>query len=102
MPGSALPVVTYADAVTIHFNGDELALIHLPQGHTDGDTMVWFKGANVLHMGDQLFNGAFPYIDLGGGGTVDGYIQNLRTAISDMPAVSPSFPAMGQLPISLL
>ena len=86
LPGSALPVVTYADAVTIHFNGDELALIHLPQGHTDGDTMVWFKGANVLHMGYHLFNGALPYIDPGSGGTVDGYIQNLRTVISDMPA----------------
>ena len=67
LPGSALSVATYADAVTIHFNGDELALIHLPQGHTDGDTMVCFKGANLPHIGDQLFNGAFPYIDLGGG-----------------------------------
>ena len=97
LPGSALPVVTYADAVTIHFNGDELALIHLPQGHTDGDTMVWFKGANVLHMGDQLFNGAFPYIDLGGGGTVDGYIQNLRTVISDMPADITIIPGHGPI-----
>lgn len=85
LPTSALPLVTFADSVTIHFNGDELALIHLPQGHTDGDTMVWFKQANVLHMGDQLFNGAFPYIDIPSGGSVDGYISNLRRVIRDMP-----------------
>jgi glyoxylase-like metal-dependent hydrolase (beta-lactamase superfamily II) len=97
LPASALPVVTYADAVTIHFNGDELALMHLPQGHTDGDTMVWFKKANVLHMGDQLFNGAFPYIDLGGGGTVDGYIKNLRSVISEMPADITIIPGHGPI-----
>ena len=48
--------------------------------------MVWFKKANVLHMGDQLFNGALPYIDLPSGGSVDGYISNLRQVIRNMPS----------------
>ena len=97
LPTSALPLVTFADSVTIHFNGDELALIHLPQGHTDGDTMVWFKQANVLHMGDQLFNGAFPYIDMPSGGSVDGYISNLRQVIRDMPNDITIIPGHGPL-----
>lgn len=94
---SALPLVTFADSVTIHFNGDELALIHLPQGHTDGDIMVWFKQANVLHMGDQLFNGAFPYIDMRSGGSIDGYISNLRQVIRDMPNDITIIPGHGPL-----
>lgn len=95
LPASALPLVTYTDTVTVHFNGEELTLIHLPKGHTDGDTMVWFKNANVLHMGDQLFNGAFPYIDLNSGGTLDGYIANLRRVISDMPSDITVIPGHG-------
>lgn len=97
LPASALPVVNYADAVTIHFNGDELALMHLLQGHNDDDTMVWLKKANVLHMGDQLYNSAFPYIDLGVGGTVDGYIKNLRSVISEMPADITITPGQGPI-----
>ena len=97
LPTSALPLVTYTESVTIHFNGDELALIHLPQGHTDGDTMVWFKKANVLHMGDQLFNGALPYIDLPSGGSVDGYISNLRQVIRNMPSDIKVIPGHGPL-----
>ena len=95
LPASALPLVTYTDTVTIHFNGEELASIHLPEGHTDGDTMVWFKNANVLHMGDQLFNGAFPYIDLNSGGTLDGYVANLRRVVSDMPGDITVIPGHG-------
>ena len=97
LSASALPLVTYAESVTIHFNGDELLLIHLPQGHTDGDTMVWFKQANVLHMGDQLFNGAFPYIDIASGGSVDGYISNLRRVIRDLPSDIIIIPGHGPL-----
>lgn len=95
LPASALPLVTYTDAVTIHFNGEELGLIHLPEGHTGGDTMVWLKNANVLHMGDQLFNGAFPYIDFNSGGTLDGYIANLRRIIGNMPSGVTVIPGHG-------
>ena len=59
--------------------------------------MVSFKGAVVLYMGDKLFNGAFPCIDLGGGGTADGHIQNLRAVIGDMPADITIIPGHGPL-----
>ena len=57
--------------------------------------MVWFKNANVLHMGDQLFNGAFPYIDFNSGGRLDGYIANLRRIISNMPSDVTVIPGHG-------
>ncbi len=93
----ALPLVTFDDGLTVHFNDDEIALIHLPHGHTDGDSAVWFKNANVLHMGDQLFNGRFPYIDIEGGGTVSGYMQNLETILELVPEDIRIIPGHGEL-----
>lgn len=78
----ALPVVTYDDDITINFNGEELTLIHMPNGHTDSDSVVMFANANVIHMGDHFFNGAFPFIDIANGGTVQGYLNNLERALS--------------------
>lgn len=81
-PAVALPVVTYDDDVTIHFNGEDITLIHMPAGHTDTDSVVLFEGSNVIHMGDHFFNGAFPFVDLASGGTVQGYISNLEKVLS--------------------
>ena len=81
LPLAALPIITFANSLSVHFNGDEIRLLHLPAGHTDGDSAVWFRNANVLHLGDQLFNGRFPYIDLEAGGTVAGYIANLEAVL---------------------
>ncbi len=78
----ALPVITYDDDVTIHFNGENITLIHMPRGHTDTDSVVWFEDSNVIHMGDHFFNGGFPFVDLASGGTVQGYLRNLETALS--------------------
>ncbi|MDA8953008.1 MBL fold metallo-hydrolase [Pseudomonadales bacterium] len=94
---SGLPVVTFAQQLTVHFNGDELALIHLPNGHTDGDSVVWFKQANVIHMGDHFFNGAFPYIDIGSGGSVSGVIRNLEQVIQMVPADIKIIPGHGPM-----
>lgn len=94
---TALPVLTFSDQLNLYFNNDELQLIHLPNGHTDGDSMVWFKKANVAHLGDQLFNGRFPYIDLPSGGTVEGYMRNLETVISTLPADVKIIPGHGEL-----
>ena len=77
----ALPVVTYDDDVTIHFNGEDITLIHMPAGHTDTDSVVMFSESNVIHMGDHFFNGAFPFVDLANGGTVQGYLFNLEKGI---------------------
>lgn len=96
-PKVALPVVTYEDKVTIHFNGETIDVIHFPEGHTDSDSIVFFRGANVVHMGDHMFAGRFPYIDLGGGGSVQGYIDNVAKALSHIPDDAKLIPGHGPL-----
>lgn len=73
-PEAALPVVTFTDAVTFYLNGDSIHASHVPPAHTDGDAIVHFRRANVIHMGDAFFNGIYPFIDLSTGGSVDGMI----------------------------
>jgi len=73
-PKAALPIITFGDAVTFHLNGDDVRSFHVAPAHTDGDTIVHFKKANVVHMGDCFFNGIYPFIDLSSGGSIDGVI----------------------------
>ena len=73
-PEAALPVVTFAEGVTFHWNGDEVRAFHVAPAHTDGDTVVQFVKADVVHMGDCFFNGNFPFIDTSSGGKVDGIV----------------------------
>ena len=74
-PGVALPVVTFGDGVTLHLNGDTLHVVHVANAHTDGDSIVHWQNANVLHMGDTFFHReSFPFIDLDSGGSIDGVI----------------------------
>lgn len=94
---TGLPVVTFEDKLRIYFNDDEIDVVHLPAGHTDGDSIVWFKNANVLHLGDHFFNGMFPFIDLQGGGTVHGYVKNLKTVIAMAPEDVIIIPGHGTL-----
>ncbi len=70
----ALPVITFDNDITFHLNDNKMHVIHLPNAHTDGDAIVHFRDLNVIHTGDILFSGIFPFIDLGNGGSVDGYI----------------------------
>ena len=70
-----LPVITFNDQLSFHLNGDEARAIHVANAHTDGDSFIHFKGANVIHMGDIMFNGLFPYIDVDAGGNVDGVLR---------------------------
>jgi cyclase len=72
-PPRALPVVTFDDAVTLHLNGDEIHAFHVPPAHTDGDSVVHFRRANVVHMGDLFFN-AYPFFDLSSDGSFEGLI----------------------------
>ena len=80
LPAIALPVLTYSDAVRIHLNGEEVELLPVPPAHTDGDTFIHFKGSDVLHLGDVFRTVAFPVIDRGNGGTLDGTIEALGIA----------------------
>ncbi|QHJ11885.1 Hydroxyacylglutathione hydrolase [Paraglaciecola mesophila] len=94
---SALPVVTYGQGLTFHFNDDTIIVTHLPAGHTDSDSVVYFEQANVLHAGDLFFQGRFPYIDLDGGGTVDGYISNVATVLDMIDNDTKIIPGHGEL-----
>ena len=77
----SLPVLTFADAVTIHANGEEIHVFHTPHAHTDGDAIIHFRNANVIATGDLSFRGMFPFIDLDGGGSVAGYKAGMQTMI---------------------
>jgi cyclase len=74
-PKAALPMVTFAGAITFHLNGDEIRVMHVPRAHTDGDAIVQFVSSNVIHTGDVMFNGMYPFIDVDSGGSVDGVIS---------------------------
>jgi len=73
-PKAALPVVTFAEAVTFHINGEEIHAFHVPPAHTDGDAVVHYRKANALHTGDLFFNGLYPFIDVASGGGIEGMI----------------------------
>ena len=93
----SLPVVTYKDGITIHLDNEEVQLTHLPFGHTDGDTFVYFKKANVLHTGDLFFEVGFPYVDLKAGGSVKGYLANVRYMLNNTPDDVIIIPGHGKL-----
>jgi len=84
-PPEALPILTFNDRLTIHLNGEEVRAIHLPHAHTDGDAVIWFTDSNVVHMGDVLFSGLFPFIDIDSGGSVDGVIAALDKVVATVP-----------------
>jgi cyclase len=69
-----LPVITFSRDVTFHLNGDEIHAFHVRSAHTDGDAVVFFRSANVIHTGDIFFNGTYPFIDVSMGGSIDGMI----------------------------
>ncbi len=84
-PAEALPVITYPERAALHFNGERIELLHYPNGHTDGDTVVWFRDSNVLHMGDLYFQVGFPYIDVGSGGTPRGMLAAIDAVLAFAP-----------------
>ena len=96
-PKEALPVITFDQAVSIFFNGEEIKVIHFPKGHTDGDSVIFFTGSNVVHMGDDFFNGRFPVVDLEAGGDVEGMTKNVGDIISRLPAGVKIIPGHGPL-----
>jgi len=73
-PQAALPVVSFNDSVTFHVNGHDMHAVHVEHAHTDGDSIVVFRNANVIHTGDVWFNGMYPFIDSSSGGSLDGVI----------------------------
>jgi cyclase len=77
-PPGALPVLTYRDNLTLHFNGEEIEIYHPAPAHTDGDSIVYFRKANVVHVGDIPASLRYPNIGVDDGGTVDGMMAAAR------------------------
>ncbi len=96
-PPGALPVVTFTEDVSFHFNGDELHVFHVEPAHTDGDSVVHWRSTNVFHMGDLFFNGGYPYIDLGSGGSADGIIAAANRVLELANDESKIIPGHGEL-----
>jgi glyoxylase-like metal-dependent hydrolase (beta-lactamase superfamily II) len=96
-PPEALPAITFDQSASIHFNGEDIKLIHYGPGHTDADSIVFFTGANVVHMGDQFVNGGFPFVDLNHGGSLEGYIKTITAVLDTVPADAKIIPGHGQL-----
>ncbi|HJT29164.1 MAG TPA: MBL fold metallo-hydrolase [Pyrinomonadaceae bacterium] len=99
-PKEALPVITFNDSLSVHFNGEDIRAIHFPHGHTDGDSVIFFSSSNVVHLGDDFFAGRFPFVDLESGGTVEGLVKNIGELIGKIPADAKLIPGHG--PISTL
>ncbi len=97
LPKEGLPVVTFADSLTVHFNGEDIRVLHLPAGHTDGDCVVFFTQSNVIHVGDHMFAGMFPFVDLDHGGNVEGMARNVARIIADAPPDVKIIPGHGPL-----
>ena len=81
-PAVALPVVTFNDTTTFHMNGQTIHVFHAAAAHTDGDALIHFREADVIHMGDTYFNGFYPFIDVASGGSLDGTLAAADQALA--------------------
>ncbi len=100
MAKPGLPMITYGKSLSVFMNGEQVKAVHFPNGHTDGDTVVFFTGSNVVHLGDDFFAGRFPFVDLNSGGSVPGLALNIGKLIQMIPADAKIIPGHG--PISTL
>jgi cyclase len=94
---SALPVITFDDRLSVHFNGEEIKLVGLGPGHTDGDAVILFTGSKVAHTGDSFINSRLPFFDLGSGGDAEGYARNIKTIQGLVTADMKIIPGHGAL-----
>src|SRR5215467_2604241 len=99
-PKDALPIITFDHDVTVHLNGEDIRALYFPAGHTDGDSVIFFPKSNVVHMGDDFVTYGFPFIDIGGGGSVEGMIAGLESIIPKLPPDVKVIPGHG--PVSNL
>ncbi len=81
MAAAGLPRQTYRDTLTLHLNGEEVQLIAVPRAHTDGDTMVYFRGLDIIMTGDFYRSIQYPNVDRNNGGSVQGLIDGLGAVI---------------------
>jgi cyclase len=94
---AGLPVVTFQQSLSLHMNGEEIRVIHFPTGHTDGDSVIFFTGSNVVHMGDHFFNGKFPFVDLESGGNAVQFAANVKAVLDQVKDDTKIIPGHGPL-----
>jgi len=94
-PAGALPIATFDDALSLHMNGDHLAALHVEAAHTDGDLVLWWEDANVVHVGDIYYSSMYPLIDLGSGGSLAGVVAALETVLSRIDSRTIVIPGHG-------
>ena len=80
-----LPVITFDHSLTVHVNGEDIRALHFANGHTDGDSIIYFTQSNVVHMGDDFVTYGLPFIDVASGGTIKGMIDNAERALAALP-----------------
>jgi glyoxylase-like metal-dependent hydrolase (beta-lactamase superfamily II) len=97
LPGAGRPIITFSDSITFHMNGDSVVAFHVAPAHTDGDVIIHFTRANVVHMGDCFFNGRYPVIDVPAGGSIDGMIAADDVAMRFMDDATKVIPGHGPL-----
>jgi glyoxylase-like metal-dependent hydrolase (beta-lactamase superfamily II) len=97
MEHGGLPVVTFNDEMTLHLNNDTIRAVHAPHAHTDGDVMVFFETANVVHAGDVFFNGIYPLIDTHNGGSLSGTISAVERLLDQTDENTKIIPGHGAL-----
>jgi len=96
-PKEALPIITFEHDVTVHLNGEDIRALHFPNGHTDGDSVIFFPKNNVVHMGDDFVRYGFPFIDVTNGGTVQGMAEACEKVAAQLPADVKVIPGHGAL-----
>ena len=96
-PKVALPMITFKDQMSLHLNGDDLRLYHVANAHTDGDAIVHFRNANVIHTGDVFFNGFYPFIDTNSGGSIAGMIAGSKMVLDLADNLTRIIPGHGPL-----
>ncbi len=96
-PPEALPRLIFERSLTLYLNDEEIRLIHFPQGHSDGDVIVWFCKADVVHLGDIFWSPLFPFVDVENGGSVAGLIRNVERLLDLLPPTAKLIPGHGVL-----
>ncbi len=97
MAKEGLPIISFNDQLTFHLNGMDIRAKHFPSAHTDTDSIVYFGGKNVIHMGDTFFNEAYPYVDVPGGGSWKGLLATVKATIDNIDDDTKIIPGHGPL-----
>ena len=96
-PAGALPSVTYSSSMTLYVGDEPVRLVHYPNAHSNGDTVVFFDKSKVMHTGDMFFQGMFPFMDVDNGGDIENWVKQLDSIIASVPADIRIIPGHGPL-----